>query len=70
MHGFFRALAGAAALRAAEEYLFGWVDFARDHGGRGRRARAGRLARGVDFALFAAANAVFIPHASRERRWG
>lgn len=53
-------MVGAAAVHVAEEYLFGWLDSARDFARRSPRGPAGRLAAGIDLLLFAAVNTFFI----------
>lgn len=56
----FWAMVGAAVIHVAEEYIFGWVDSARDFAGRSSRGFAGRFVSGIDLALFAVVNAFFI----------
>ena len=52
----FWAMAGAAVMHVAEEYLFGWVDFTRGLEGR----FVARLTAGIDLAAFMVVNALFV----------
>jgi hypothetical protein len=56
MYWVFWAMAGAAVVHVAEEYLFGWLDFTRGLKGR----YAARFTAGIDLAAFIAVNALFI----------
>jgi Protein of unknown function with HXXEE motif len=52
VHWVFWAMAGAAVVHVAEEYLFGFIDFTRDLGWR--------FAAGMDLVAFIVVNAIFI----------
>ncbi|MBN2025729.1 MAG: HXXEE domain-containing protein [Actinobacteria bacterium] len=52
----FWAMAGAAVLHVAEEYLFGWLAFTRGLEGR----FVARFAAGIDLAAFIIVNALFV----------
>jgi len=56
MHWVFWAMAGAAVVHVAEEYFFGWIDFARGLDGR----VTSRFAAGIDLAAFAVVNVLFV----------
>ncbi len=56
MHWVFWALAGAAVMHVAEEWIFGWLDFTRGLDLRITR----RFAAGIDMAAFIVVNIIFI----------